>query len=234
MTRLFNLLKGLWLSLIGKAEQKMPRALLQTEISDFNKAMQSYNVNLAKQATVIQTLTMKIKYLEKEVEVLFPKMSVARDSREFDRAGSFALRIKEARQEIIENEDYLVQSKKTYADLLEQRTVYEKQFRTRVTQLKNKISKTEMLEAQSALSNAINSLSAKFSGTGLTFENIDTGLNDRLASAQGKLYVNDSTLQLSEWKVTKNEQKVLEMQALAELSEEFNLAPPPTPVEVSD
>ena len=54
MGRLFRIIKGWFLRLIGSAEDANPRAILEAEIADFHKASAQYNQNLAKQAGMIE------------------------------------------------------------------------------------------------------------------------------------------------------------------------------------
>ena len=56
MGRLFRIIKGWFLRIVGKAEDANPRAILEAEIADFHKASAQFNQNLAKQAGLIERL----------------------------------------------------------------------------------------------------------------------------------------------------------------------------------
>ena len=77
MGRLWRIVKGWWLRVVGKAEDANPRSILEAEMADFTKASAQFNENLAKQAGMIERLKAQVIAEEKKTELLTARASAS-------------------------------------------------------------------------------------------------------------------------------------------------------------
>ena len=234
MGRLFRIFKGWWLRLIGKAEAANPKALLEAEIAEFQKATATYNENLAKQAGMIERLKSQIAADEKALELLKARAQAAYAAKQMDRAGALALQVKDKSRETEENKVQMKAADELYKNLVRQRDVYVKEARRKIDEVKSKISKAEMAEAQAKLTEVASATAFDMSGAGASLDRLDEGLNERISNAQGKVRVAGDAMQSSGLVQTEEEQKALEAQALAEFAAQMGLAPPAVAKSVAD
>ncbi len=225
MGRLWRIIKGWFLSLIGKAESANPRAMLETEIADFHKATAQFNENLAKQAGMIERLKAQIATEEKKLEMAKARASAAYAAKNMAKAGSLALTVKDTQRELDENRNQLQNAEQLYQNLVRQRDTYVSEARKRIDNIKGKIGRAEMAEAQARLTEMASDASFNPDGTGLA--GLEDKLDERIANAQGKVRVASDQMATDDWTVTEAEQSALEAQALAEFAKEMGLEAPP-------
>ena len=224
MGRLWRIVKGFFLRLVGKAEEANPRALLEAEISDFHKATAQFNENLAKQAGMIERLKAQVAQEEKKSEMLKARASAAYAAKNMAKAGQFALNLKETQRELEENNKQLDNAEELYKNLIRQRDTYVKEARARIDRVKSKISKAEMAEAQAKLTELASD--AVFNPDGAGLATLEDKLDERTANAQGKVRVASESMDQAEWSVTQAEQEAMEAQALAEFASQMGLEGP--------
>ena len=231
MGRLFRIIKGWFLRIVGKAEDANPRAILEAEIADFHKASAQFNQNLAKQAGLIERLKGQIASEGKKLEMLTARASASYKAGNMEKAGSMALQIKEVTREIEENKVQLNEAEELYQNLTRQREVYSKEARARIDKIKSKISRVEMAEAQAKLTEAMSDATFNPDGTGLA--TLEDKLDERIANAQGKVRVATEMSEMSDFSVTEAEQDALEQQALAEFAAQMGLATAAPPIDAA-
>lgn len=224
MGRLWRIIKGWWLRLVGKAEEANPRALLEAEIADFHKATAQFNENLAKQAGMIERLKAQIMAEGRKVEMAKARAAAAYTAKNMAKAGQLALTVKDTQRDVEENQRQLDQAEELYKNLVRQRDTYIKEARERIDAVKSKISKAEMAEAQARLTEMASDTSFNPDGTNLA--GLEDKLDERIANAHGKVRVASEQTASSEWAMTEAEQSALEQQALAEFAAQMGLAPP--------
>jgi phage shock protein A len=211
------------------AESVSPRALLEAEIDDFHRAVAKYNENLAKQAGMIERLKATISEKEKDVEILTARASAAYAAKDMEKAGSFALKVKDAKAGLESNRAQRKQSEELYQSLIKQRDVYTRTAKEKIDAIKGKISKAEMAEAQAKLTEIASSTAFDMSGSGAALERLDDKLDERIADAQGKVRVATDSAAADEFNVTDAERKAMEAQALSEFASQMGLAAPAAP-----
>ena len=227
MGRLFRVIKGWFLRLVGKAEELSPRAMLEAEVDSFHRAIQSYNTNLAKQAGMIERLKRQIIEENKKLEMLTARVTAAYQAKNMEKAGNFALQVKEAKRELEENESQLTQAEELYQNLVKQRDTYTKTAREKIEGIKSKISRAEMAEAQAKLTEIASNTAFDMTGSGASLERLEEKLEERIADAEGKVRVASDAVASDEWSMTEAEQGAMEAQALAEFAAQMGLEPPP-------
>ncbi|MFT7625363.1 MAG: phage shock protein A [Myxococcota bacterium] len=224
MGRLWRIIKGWFLGLVGKAEEANPRAMLEAEIADFHKATAQFNENLAKQAGMIERLKAQISTEEKKLEMAKARAAAAYAAKNMQRAGSLALTVKETQRDITENQAQQTAAETLYQNLVRQRDTYVKEARQRIDDVKGKISKAEMAEAQAQLTELASDVVFNPDGSGLSA--LDKKLDERIAHASGKVRVASEQMDASEWSMTEAEQSAMEAAALAEFAKEMGLDAP--------
>jgi phage shock protein A len=223
MKRLFKLIKGWWLRLIGKAEKANPRAMLEVETAEFHKASASYNENLAKQAGMIERLKVQIASNEKKANVFKARVTAAYNAKQMERAGQLALQLRETKQQLVENQQQLKHSDDLYKNLVRQREVYVKEAKRKIEIIKGKISKAEMAEAQAKLTEVASTTAFDMDGSGATLDRLEESLDERISDAQGKVRVAGDAMETDSWVMTEDEQEAMEAQALADFALEMGL-----------
>lgn len=225
MGRLWRIIKGWFLGLIGKAEEANPRAMLEAEIADFHKATAQFNENLAKQAGMIERLKAQIATEEKKLEMAKARAAAAYAAKNMAKAGSLALTVKETQRELTENKTQLDNAENLYQNLVRQRDTYVKEARARIDNVKGKISKAEMAEAQAKLTEMASDAVFNPDGSGLSA--LEGKLDERIANASGKVRVASEQMATDDWSMTEAEQNAMEAAALAEFAKEMGLEAPP-------
>ncbi|MFC1588321.1 PspA/IM30 family protein [Planctomycetota bacterium] len=232
--RLFKLLFG-WTSIfVGGLEKGNPHAVLEAEISSFHKAIGEFNTNLAKQAGMIERLKAQVVKGNKQNEMLTAKVTALLNAKETDSAASYALQLKNVKTELGENDEQLQASEELYLTLKKQRDAYVKETQQTIESIKDKITKTEMAEAQAKLAEIASSEIFDTAGAGASLKRMEDGLDDRLHEAKGKERVANESLAGASWAMNESEQKALEAQALAEFATVHGLENPAEPLQDGD
>lgn len=224
--RIMRLFTG-WMSLfVGGIEKSNPRALLEAEIQAFHKAMASYNTNLAKQAGMAERLKAQVAKEKKQIEMLTAKITACISANQTESAATYAFQLKQLKSELAENETQLKESDDLYEQLRRQRDVYVKETQRTIENIKSKISKAEMAEAQAKLAEIASSTAFEIGGSGETMARLNENLDERIADAKGRNKVAGDSIENSGWVMKESEQKALEAQALAEFANAHGMSNP--------
>ena len=223
--RLGRLWRGFISLFVSGVEAQNPRALLEAEIQDFNKARASFNENLAKQGGLINRLKAQIDEEQKKLIILTQRVKALMQAQQMDKAQTLALQRKETQALIAQNTEQLEAAESLFQQLTRQRDTFVKQARVRIEKVKGKISAAEMAEAQAKLTELASD--AVFNPDGQGLANLDEKLTERISNAQGKVRVATEAVQNDAWVVTEQESKALEQAALAEFASEMGMAAPP-------
>ncbi len=226
MGRLWNIIKGWWLRLLGRAEAANPEAILEHEMNEFNKARATYNENLAKQAALAERLKGQITVDSQRVEALKARTTALIAGKQTQRAAELALQYKDAQRNLGENKAQYDQAETLYKNLVRQRDIFFKEAQRRIDSVKSKISKAKLAEAQAKLAEIASAMTLDINGTGAVLERLGTSLDERISEAQGKVRVATESMMTDGLIATEAEQKALEALALQEFSAQQGLAPP--------
>ncbi len=230
MGRLWRIITGWWLRVVGKAEDASPEAVLAAEQAEFTKAQAQFNDGLAKQAGIIERLKVQVENEDKRAIILGDRAKAAYASGQMEKAGQLALELKELKRELDENKTQLQQAEDMFQTLKKQRDAYITTAQQRLAAVKSKISKLKMAESQAKLAEMASSVTFNPDGTGLA--EFESRIDERLADAKGKVRVAGADLKL-EMAPNEAELKAMEGQALAEFAREMGLAGPassPAPI----
>jgi phage shock protein A len=225
--RLAKLVKGFLSLFISGLETANPKALLEAEVVQLQQAVANYNANLAKQAGLVERLKVQIERDKKEIDRLTAKATALYQARQFEEAGRLALTIKNLRQDLADNEAQFRQADELYRNLTQQRDVYVRDAKKRIESIKQKMTRTEVAEAQARLAEMASATAFDMAGSGATLQRLEEKLDERMAAAMGKARVAADQTRAGEWAARAEEEKALESQALAEFASALGLEPPP-------
>lgn len=213
--RMGRLVKGFFSMFVSSTEDANPKALLALEIDKYNKTIADYNTNLGKSRGLAYRLEMQVKSDQAKLNQVKASMIAANSAGLADRAGQYALQVKELTASVAENTAQFAHSEEQHALQTRQRDAFVKEAKARIERVKGKISKTEMLESQAELAKMVSVQVFDTTGGGLS--SIEESLDARSANAMGTTRVATDAIQQSTWLTTESEQKALEQQALAEM-----------------
>jgi len=224
--RLNKLIKGFLSLFISGLETANPKALLEAEIQALHEAVANYNRNLAKQAALVEKLRAQVEREKKEVDLLTARATALYNARQMDKAGPIALQLKQRRAQLSENENQLKQGDELYRNLTKQRDVYVLDAQKRIENIKQKMSRAEIAEAQAQLAEIATATSFNLAGSGATLERLEEKLDERVASALGKARVASDSATTGDWAAKAEEEAALQSQALSEFATAMGLTPP--------
>lgn len=213
--RIGRLFKGFFSLFVTSAEESNPKALLQNEIDNYNKAVIDYNANLGKQGGMVEKLKMQIAREEREKASAEAQAKACAAAGNMQRAGQFAAEAKRLITELAENKAQLQEAETQFKSQTRQRDAYVKEAKARIDRVKSKISKADMHEAQAKL--ATMASVQLFDASNSTLSKLEESLDGRIADARGLTRVANDAMSSANWIATEEEQRALEQQALAEL-----------------
>ncbi len=184
MGRLWNLVKGWWLRLIGAAEMANPEALLEVKIQESKEARVKFNKGLHRLAGMIESLKMQMERGKKRAAVLKAKVNAAVKVKNMTRAGELAFEFQELEKDRVSNEDQLQAQEQEYLELTRQRDDYVKQVRRDIEGIKRQLSRVKMAEAEAELSELASS--EAFNPAGMGLGELAEKLDEKVAMAKGR------------------------------------------------
>ena len=211
--RFFRFLKGLGLLFVGKVEKENPRAILETEMANFDKAQADFNNGLAKQAGLIELKKAAIAKGKKDKEALEGRITSLLAIKDETKAGELAVMLQNVEAKLTEDEEMRATAEDMYKNLTGQRDTFVKASRKRLEEVKGKISAAEMATAQAKLAEMVTDVAFNPDGSGLNA--LDEQVSETLANAQGKIRVAQDAVSASPWALTEAEQKANAELALA-------------------
>ncbi|NIP95754.1 MAG: hypothetical protein GWO24_20870 [Akkermansiaceae bacterium] len=121
--RIGNIIKGIFLRLIGKAERANPEALLEVEKENLRRQIGEFNKGLATHAALVERLFSRAKKLNSEEETLRAKTAANLKAGNRAAAGQLALKLKAVDKEHDEVREQLEAAEKRYKELVRARDV---------------------------------------------------------------------------------------------------------------
>ncbi|HEY3997671.1 MAG TPA: PspA/IM30 family protein [Candidatus Xenobia bacterium] len=224
--RLIKLFKGWFGLFVSDLETRNPKALLEAETNALSEAIANYNVNLAKQAALIERLKGQLIRQKKELELTTAKARAVLAAQQMEEAGKLALQVKKLQGEIVDNEAQSKSAEEMYVNLSKQRDIYANDAKSRIEQIKQKMSKAEIAESQAKLAEIASTTAFSMSGSGATLQRLDEKLDERVAQATGKARVAQDMARGGAWQEKENEEKALQAQALAEFAATMGMEVP--------
>lgn len=224
--RISKLIKGFFSLFISKVEQANPKALLEAESQALREAVALYNTNLAKQAAMVEKLKGRSEKLRKKIEMTTGRAKALLAGGDQKAAGRLALELKGLKSELSDLEGQTQQADTLYQNLSRQRDVYVRDANKRIENIKQKMNKAELAEAQAELAEIATATAFDIAGSGDTLARLEENLDERVAQAAGKVRVASDHAAQGDWVMKAEEEEALEAQALAEFASAMGIQTP--------
>ena len=220
--RIKKLIRGFFSRFLSNVENANPQVLLEAEADSLREAIASYNMNLAKQAALVEKIRTQADRLRKVVEKNTSRITALFQTNK-EEAGRIALTVKSQKSELADLEGQMAQADELYKNLTRQRDVYVREAQKRIESIKQKMNRAELAESQAQLAEIATATAFDMAGSGATLQRLEENLDDRVAQAAGKIRVAADNAASGDWTVKAEEEAALEAQALAEFATAMNL-----------
>lgn len=216
--RLGNLIRGFFGLFIGGLEKKNPKALLEVEKENLRKQIANFNKGLAKHAGLCERLIAQVRKEEKEEESLRAKAAANLKAGNKKLAGQYALRLQTLRRELAENRAQRDEAEATYKELLNAKSVSEKEARARIEEIARGIDDVEVQKAVAELNEMASGMINEIGGSGDNLNRLEEIIDTQRTEAAGRARVARDSLDTSSIIAMEQEQGALEDLALADFA----------------
>ncbi len=225
--RLFKLWKGFWAEWISRVETRNPRLLLAAESNALSEAIANYNLNLSKQAGLVNQLKMHAAHTRTELDQETARARALYTANQMEEAGRHAMRVKTLQQQLADLDDQTKKADELYVALTKQRDSYVGDAKARIESIKQKMTRAEVAESQAKLAEIAGITGFSIAGSGATLQRLDEKLDERVAQAQGKVRVAADSVNGLGQDEQAIEERAMQAQALSEFAASMGLEPPP-------
>ena len=216
--RLGNLIKGIFLRIIGQAEKANPEALLEVEKENLRKQIAEFNRGLATHAGLVERLITQVKKLGNEEDELRAKTAANLKAGNREAAGQLALRLKGVDKQHDEVALQFEDAEKRYKELVRARDVSVKEAKAKIESLRRGIDDMKVQKAMAELNEMASGMVTEIGGAGETLNRLEEMVEEERTKAAGRARVARDTLDLSEIEVKDAEQGALAEMALADFA----------------
>jgi len=217
MHRFWNLIKGWFTILLGRAEKANPEALLELEVENLRTQIARYNQGLISHAALCERLMAQIKALEIEYTELKAKIAVNLQANNREAAGQYALRLKTVESELTENRKQSEYAEATYKELTKGRDSSVAIAKAKIESLRAGINDMKMQQAVAELSEMAAGMTADIGGAGDTLGRLTKMVEDERVKAAGRARVaKDDLAGGTDAKMREATQNAMAAQALAD------------------
>lgn len=167
--RIWNLISGMFSSMVSGLEERNPQAMLEAEKNNINQQLVNFNAGLVNQAAMIEGQNRQIAELEKRIKQLTNQVNHYAKSGDTATAGRFALQLKTAKEQIAQLIESRAAANAKFVELEKSRDRAFQSVREKMSKLQQMVNETEMINARTELeSSAKNMINTTVS----TFENL--------------------------------------------------------------
>ncbi|MFT5466106.1 MAG: phage shock protein A [Verrucomicrobiales bacterium] len=216
--RLGNLIRGFFSLFISGLEKNNPEAVIAAEKENLRKQISEYNKGLAKHAGLCERLKSQIKGLERKVNELTAKATANLKAGNRALAGQYALRLKEAKESLTENQEQSSDAESTYEELLRARDVAVKSAREKISSVKRDVDEMKMNKAMAELNEMASGMISEIGGGGDTLDRLHEAVQEDNDEAKGRARIAKDSVDTSDIDAMAGEQKALEDLALADFA----------------
>ena len=218
-----NLIRGFFVLFISGLEARNPKLLIEAEKENLRNQIARFNENLANHAAFTERLMRQIRNLTAKERELSAKIAANIKAGNRAVAGQLALQLQTVRQQLEENQQQAEIAEKTFKDLERSRDVSIREAQSKIEQLQQLVSETEMMEAQAELQEMAQGMVSGIGTTGDTVNRVASLTQERRDKAAGKVRVAASNIDMSGVQLKESEQEALGEQALAEFASVYGL-----------
>jgi phage shock protein A len=216
--RIGNIIKGIFLRLIGKAERANPEALLEVEKESLRKQITEFNKALAAHAALVEGLKSRANKLDNREEELRAKTVANLKAGNRAAAGQLALKLKEVNRSHDEVAKQFEQSEKRYKELIRARDVSVKEAKAKIEKLSHGINDMKVQRASAELNEMAAGMVTEIGGAGDTLSRLEEMVEEERTKAAGRARVARDSMDMSEIQLQESEQGALEEMALADFA----------------
>ena len=227
-SRIANLIKGFFSSLIGAAEKKNPEMLLENEKENLRKQITKFNQGLAGHAGLVEKLASQQRKLEKEEKELRDKTAANLRAGNRDLAAQFALKLKEIDGAHADIQAQAEEAEARYKELVKARDVSVREAKTRIEQLSRDLDGMKATKAMAELNEMASGMITSIGGSGDTLNRLEEMVEEERTRAAGRARVAKDQLDFDGINAKASEQDALADLALAEFAAEQGIALEPT------
>ena len=216
--RLGNLIKGMFLRLIGQAEKANPESLLEVEKEHLRKQIAEFNRGLATHAGLVERLITQVKKLGSEEDDLRAKTAANLKAGNREAAGRLALKLKGVDKQHDDVAQQLEEAETRYKELVKARDVSVKEAKAKIDSLRRGIDDMKVQKAMAELNEMASGMVTEIGGAGETLNRLEGIVEEERTKAAGRARVARDTLDLSDIQMKDAEQGALAEMALADFA----------------
>ena len=213
--RIGNIIKGIFLRLIGKAERANPEALLEVEKENLRKQITEFNKALAAHAALVEDLKSRAKKLDDREDELRAKTTANLKAGNRAAAGQLALKLKEVGKSHDEVAKQFEESEQRYKELIRARDVSVKEAKSKIENLSRGINDMKVQKATAELNEMAAGMVTEIGGAGDTLNRLEEMVEEERTKAAGRARVARDSMDMGEVELQESEQSALAEMALA-------------------
>jgi phage shock protein A len=214
LKRLYKLITGFFLGLLGKAEASNPEALLEIEKDNMRKSMAKFDESLAKhQGRVISAKTKSTK-LTKQKADLTNKVKHMIKMSHTKMAEDFAANLQDIVEELLQLEEFLSMAESHYETLKADRDEAIEGARDKINAIANGIDQAKMHESMAEMNEMTQGFGDELSNSGLS--RLEASVENRKNEAMGRSVVASDSLESSDPTRSKEYRDMEKQSALAD------------------
>ena len=213
--RIGNIIKGIFLRLIGKAERANPEALLEVEKENLRKQITEFNKALAAHAALVEDLKSRAKKLDDREDELRAKTTANLKAGNRAAAGQLALKLKEVGKSHDEVAKQFEESEQRYKELIRARDVSVKEAKSKIENLSRGINDMKVQKATAELNEMAAGMVTEIGGAGDTLNRLEEMVEEERTKAAGRARVARDSMHMGEVELQESEQSALAEMALA-------------------
>ena len=216
--RIGNIIKGIFLRLIGKAERANPEALLEVEKENLRKQTTKFNTALASHAALVEDLNSRARKLDEQEEELRAKTAANLKAGNRAAAGQLALKLKQVGKSHDEVAVQFEEAEKRYRELIRARDTSVREAKARIEKITRGSNDMEVQRATAELNEMAAGMVTKIGGSGDTLNRLEEMVEEERTKAAGRARVARDSMDLSEIEIAEAEKSAMEELALADFA----------------
>jgi phage shock protein A len=213
--RLYNLWRAVVGSGVGELEAHHAEAMLDFEREELQRKLAQYNRGLAGHAGLCEKLKADLSRLQREQQLLEPKLQARLTAGDRAGAGNHALRLQRIAEEHEHHAAQLAEAEAFYRELSRSREVALRAARDKIEALKRGIGELRVQEALADLSELTAGMQGSLGLSDGTLERIQERVQDKRNLAAGRVRVARECFETEDRETREAEQRALADAALA-------------------
>lgn len=189
--RLITLIKGIFLGLLGKAEDLNPKAVLESEKDNLRKTMAKYDQKIAQHKGNTIKAEADREKLKKEIKSLETKIKTFVKMGSNEKAGKMASQLKRSKQTLFDLEESILLMSELYETLMTDRSNAMESAKELISEVEQSIDDAELNESMADMKEISSDFGSELSNSSLS--RLQASQSERASEAKGRVAVaNDS------------------------------------------